>query len=289
MKYFLSYWIVAAFIAWAPIGESEAQDEPVTCKVSGTATLIDEAYGKREFAIGDIQGTATSGFGSWFHETGPDDGYIYFSLAPRIVSCRVDGVNIARSSGWVSETRLPVGGALNYVLEVEDMEPNRRWFDVLLEASRYAGEERIDWEDGELDGPVFLVVPSELPVTEGSAGNQWATLSFLPVDSDTRVTCRYRGTGETAIDSSDRYVIDSCPGAGRTLVGGEELEVEQIKLRVNGGSPFERTTVSLQAQIGEAVSDFLVLLIENSDEEVVFSFYGWADPDTGDFVVEPVR
>ncbi|HMB58296.1 MAG TPA: hypothetical protein VKN35_00160 [Xanthomonadales bacterium] len=144
----------------------------------------------------------------------------------------------------------------------------------------------IEWEDGSLDGPSFLIIPDELPVTAGSAANQWATLSFRLTDSGEDVVCRYRGTGETALDESDTYQLRFCVGSGRTLTGGQEVEVGQINLHLSGGSPVGYTQVSLEALIGRTVSDFYVLVVENSLDELVFSSYGFIDPEQGDFVVE---
>lgn len=286
MKQIVISFVLATCMAVAHVARSENFEEPVNCKVSGEAFLIDLGFERGQYVNGDVQGTAVSAFGSWFHESVLEQGFIFFSLSPDTVSCRINGVQIARSTGRVSDTNLTAGGNLDYVLEVEDQEPQQYWFTAQIEASRNAGRDRVEWEDGSLEGPLVLMIPHELPVTEGSAGNQWATLSFLPTDSDTEVTCRYRGTGATALAPSDRYLLEFCVGAGRTLIGGTEVEVEQVSLHLDGGFPDGRTTVSLPAQVSQTVSDFYVLLIENSFDEVVFSFYGWVDPETGDLVVE---
>ena len=286
MKQIFICLVLATCMAIAHVARSADFDEPVNCKVSGEAFLIDTGFERGQYVNGDVQGTAINAFGSWFHESVFEEGYIFFTLSPDYVSCRINGVQIARSGGRVSDTNLAAGSGLHYVLEVEDQEPHQYWFTALIEASRNADRERVEWEDGSLEGPLVLIIPHELPVTEGSAGNQWATLSFLPTDSDTEVRCRYRGTGATALDPSDRYLLESCVGAGRTLIGGTEVEVEQVSLHLDGSFPNARTTVSLPALVGQTVSDFYVLLIENSSDEVVFSFYGWVDPETGDLAVE---
>jgi len=38
---------------------------------------------------------------------------------------------------------------------------------------------------------------------------------------------RKNGTGATALEQSERYLLEACVGAGRTLVGGVEVEVDR--------------------------------------------------------------
>lgn len=289
MKQITNYLVLAVCIATTHVAQSGEPFEPTECRLSGSASLTDRESGTVHVVVGDIQGTATTGFGSWFHEVQTDPAQPYFLLSPENVTCRINGVHIADSQGVVIESDPGYGSDLRYFIQVEDHAPRQRWRTVQIEASRNADHEAVEWTDGSLDGPVFLIIPHELPVTEGSAGNQWATLSFLSTDSGDEVTCRYRGTGASALDPSDRYVLEACVGHGRMLVEGEEIEVEQVVLHVDGASPGSRTTVSLPAWIGETVSDHYVLQIENSSRETVFSFFGFVDPDRGDFVVQPLN
>lgn len=286
MKQITNYLVLAVCIATTHVARSGEVFEPTECRLSGSASLTDLEFGTGHFAIGDIQGTATTGFGSWFHEIQTDPAQPSFLLSPDNVTCRINGVQIADSQGVVIDSDPSYGSELRYFLQVEDGAPRQRWHTVQIEASRNADHEPVEWTDGSLDGPVFLIIPHELPVTEGSAGNLWATLSFLPTDTGDEVTCRYRGTGATALDPSDRYVLEACVGPGRMLLGGLEIEVEQVVLHIDGASPGSRTTVSLPAWIGETVSDHYVLQIVNSSNETVFSVFGFVDPDRGDFVIE---
>lgn len=289
MKQITIYLVLAVCIATTHVAQSGEPFEPAECRISGSASLTDLESGTGHFAIGDIQGTSTTGVGSWLHEIQTDPAQPFFLLSPEHVTCRINGVHIGDSQGVVVDSEGGYGSELRYFLQVEDHAPRQRWRTVQIEASRNADHEAVDWNDGSLDGPVFLIIPHELPVTEGSAGNQWATLSFLSTDTGDEVTCRYRGTGATPLDPSDRYMLESCVGPGRMLLGGAEIEVEQVVLHVDGASPGSRTTVSLPAWIGETVSDSYALAIVNSSDEEVFSVFGFVDPDRGDFVVEPLN
>lgn len=288
MKQITNYLVLAVCIATTHVAQSGEPFEPTECRISGSASMTDQQSGADHVIVGDIQGTATTGAGSWLHEIQTDPAQPFFLLSPENVTCRINGVHIGDSQGVVIDSDPGYGSELRYFLQVEDHAPRQRWRTVQIEASRNADHEAVEWNDGSLDGPVFLIIPDELPVTEGSAGNQWATLSFLPTDTGDEVTCRYRGTGATALDPSDRYVLESCVGPGRILLGGTEIEVEQVVLHVDGAAPGSRTTVSLPAWIGETVSDHYVLQIANSSGETVFSFQGPVHPDRGDFVVEPL-
>lgn len=285
MKQIVICLILVILIAIAQVARAEGFVEPVNCRISGTATLISQDFEKGPFVIGDVMGTASNAYGAWFHEFGANREF-FFTLSPDNVTCRINGIQIGSSRGAISDAGSPPRGASRYVLEVEDQAPQTHWFTVPIEASRDAVGEGVEWQDGSLEEPVVLTVPQELPVTEGSAGNQWATLNFLPANNGEQVTCRYRGTGETALGVSDRYLLDACVGAGRTLVGGEEIEVDRIDLHLVGSSPGSLTRVSLPARIGKTVSDFYVLVIENDSGEALYSFYGWVDPETGDLSVE---
>ena len=285
MKQFTIYVILGMSIATAQVARAEGFVEPVNCRMSGTASLIGLDFEKGPFVIGDIFGTASNGAGSWFHEFGDNSEY-FFSLSPDNVTCRINGIQIGTSSGTVSDRGQGYGSASRYVLQIEDQPPQLHWFTVDIEASRDAGLNPVEWQDGSIGDPVLLIIPDEIPVTAGSAGNQWATLSFVPVDTGVEVTCRYRGTGATALEPSDLYRLDACVGAGRTLVGGEEIAVNRIDLHLTGSSPGIRTSVSLPARVGKTVSDFYVLVIENDAEEAIYRFQGWVDPDAGDLVVE---
>lgn len=284
MKQITIYMIFVISINVAQVARAQDIDEPVNCKISGSATTIDRQFGAGPLVIGDIAGTASNGYGSWFHGFGNPESF--FLLSPDNVTCRQDGILIGDSRGTVSDVTSDYRDASRYVLQVEDQDPQLHWFTVQIEASRDASQEGIVWQDGSLERLVILTVPEELPVTEGSAGNQWATLEFVPTETGAEVSCRYRGTGDTALEPSDRYVLDACVGAGRTLVGGEEIEVEQIGLHLVGSAPGALTSVSLPARVGKMVSDFYVLLIENDAGEVIYSFYGFVDPESGDLAVE---
>lgn len=284
MKQIVIYMVLASAIVFAQVARPEGFVEPVNCKMSGEATLISQEFEAGPYVIGDISGTASNAYGSWFHGFGTPE--TYFLLSPENVTCRINGVQIGNSSGRVSDSSGDLGHVSRYVLEIEDQPTQLHWFTTWIEASRDASQNAVEWRDGSLERPVVLMVPDELPVNEGSAGNQWAILSFVPSDTGAEVTCRYRGTGATALEASDRYLLDACVGAGHTLVGGEEIAVDRIDLHLTGSSPNMRTSVSLPAKVGKTVSDFYVLVLENDAEEVLYSFYGWVDPEAGDFVVE---
>lgn len=289
MKQITNYLVLAVCIATTHVAQSEEPFEPTVCRISGSASMTDRDLGAGHFAIGDIQGTATTGVGSWLHEIQTDPAQPFFLLRPDHVTCRINGVQIGDSQGDVIDSDAGYGSDLRYFLQVEDHSARQRWRTVQIEASRNADHEAVEWSDGSLDGPVFLIIPHELPVTEGSAGNQWATLSFLLTDTGEEATCRYRGTGATALDPSDRYVLEACVGPGRMLLGGMEIEVEQVVLHVDSASPGSRTTISLPASIGETEPDYYVLHIANSSGETVYSVYAPVHPDRGDFVVEPLN
>jgi hypothetical protein len=249
---------------------------PANCQIIGEAEIISFDFSSREFALGDISGTSTSAAGVWDHVTPTTT----WSLVPDNVTCRINGMEIGDSRGAIA------GTSLSYVLYVEDRLPSLKFFAVDIVASRNAGRGPVQWEDGLLEGQVFLTIPGELPVIGGSAGNQWATLSFTLAEDGTEISCRYRGTGATPLEASDRYVLNACSGAGRFIEVGDEIEVELVELHLNGGSPRGRTTVSFPARIGDSVSDFYLFAVEDEARTELFRFAGWVDPDTGDFDVE---
>lgn len=270
---------VIGLIACVAIAGNVFGDEvtvPDNCRISGEAELIAIDFSTREFALGDISGTALSGSGSWTHLTSTTT----YSLVPDNVTCRLNGIAIGDSQGTIA------GTSLTYALQIHDEPPRLERTMIDIVASRDAGRGPVEWEDGLLEEEVFLTLPAELPVIEGSAGNQWATLGFMLVEDGTAITCRYRGTGRTPLEPSDSYVLNACTGAGRSIVAGEEIEVELIELHLDGGSPFGRTSVSLSARVGQIVSDLYIFIAMDESGTEVFNFFGWADPDTGDFVVE---
>jgi hypothetical protein len=277
MKYLLSTSIT--IIACVAIAGNVVGGEvivPDNCRISGEAELIALDFSAREFALGDLSGSSNSGIGSWAHLTATTTSV----LSPETVTCRLNGIALGNSRGTILDT------SFTYILHVEDQPPQLRRITFDIEASRDAGSGPVDWEDGLLEDEVFLTVPSELPVVEGSAGNQWATLSFTLLEDGTAITCRYRGTGATPLEPSDSYMLDACTGAGRSIVAGEEFEVERIELHLDGGSPLGRTSVSLSATVGQILSDLYIFVVEDGSGIEVFRFDGWVDPDTGDFVVE---
>lgn len=266
--------IVSLVVAAGARGEDPVI--PLNCRISGEAEIIAYDFSSREFVLGDLSGSADSAVGSLAHITATDT----FVLVPDNVTCRINGIQIGDSTGTILDT------TLRYILLVEERPPVMRWFMTDIMASRNAGRGGVEWEDGLLEDRIFLTVPDELPVIGGSAGNQWATLLFTHAEDGTETSCRYRGTGATPLDLSDRYVLNTCVGSGGDIVAGEEIEVERVELHLNGSYPFGLTVVSLPARVGAIVSDFYLLAVEDESRAEVFRFTGWVDADTGDLVVE---
>ena len=252
--------------------------EPATCQISGGAGLITSNYTTGDFSMGDLTGSANSGTGTWVHTTATES----WTLVPENVTCRLNGIAIGNSVGTIAGD-----SSLSYILHIEDQPPQLQLFTIDIVASRTPSRGGVVWSDGVLEDQVLLTIPDDIPVVNGSAGNQWAALSFTQSADGSETTCRYRGTADTPLEPSDRYVLDACSGPGRLIVGADVIEVERIELHLQGSAPRVSTIVSVPARIRRSVSDFLIfVVIDVATGNDVHTSYGYVYEESDDFVVE---
>lgn len=99
--------------------------------------------------------------------------------------------------------------------------------------------------------PLSFHVPSEIPVTDGNAGNHLAFLQYHDPDTDEVVMCHYRGGADEARPSCSeeiakglRYVFSSCSNG---LQAGDIGRANYFHLWIANGDPrLERTAVELE-------------------------------------------
>lgn len=225
-------------------------EEPTNCRIVGNGVLEGVP-----FTVGSLDGTASSGFGTW---TVFNDGGIIYDLVPVSVSCRLDGIAIGRSLGDV------VGTDYQYVLEVWDAGDGLPAAQETLVASRSYSPST--WTDAEypVDERVGFFVPEELPVTAGDAGHQWAWLVFTRYEEGDLVTCRYRGN-----DTGSAYAFVRCTGEDDGTLpveSGELVSASTLRLHVhNGCNECGTTQVELDLDIGQGEWDYFQFDVFNPE------------------------
>ncbi len=230
--------------------------EPTNCGIFGEGVLENGDY-----VIGDIDGTANSGFGSWFHEL---DTATFFFLSPDTVSCRINGVAIARSEGRVSGA-----GGVTYTLEVEDYALGGATPSQTLSASRDYSPSA--WDDGVLvvnGGQAAVTIPATIEVTSGGSGSQWVYVTLDRTIEGDQVTCRYRGNAEGSGDPGDAYELARCTGEDdgtADVEAGDVVHVSSLTVHVQGGcGSCGSTEVEVDIEVANDVSDFYVLIFEDA-------------------------
>jgi hypothetical protein len=101
------------------------------------------------------------------------------------------------------------------------------------------------WADGvaSFSPPFNFALPATLPVTAGSPGNQWATLTVT--NGSRTLECAYRGAGA-------RYTLYACSGGARA---GSIVAAQGVKVRVQAGDSHRgptQVTVALAEVCGGA-------------------------------------
>jgi len=108
-------------------------------------------------------------------------------------------------------------------------------------------------QDGEqqLERAASIVIPHEIPVTEGNAGNHKCQLTMHDAVNDRHITCHYRGGSDQAhpsdpeqINKGLKYHFVNCD---HSMQAGDSLFVDHFKLHVkNGDSHHPQTAVRLE-------------------------------------------
>ena len=126
---------------------------------------------------------------------------------------------------------------------------------ALLEATRWHQPDH--WFDAELPlpEPRRYLLPGELTVTEGNAGNHPATLTLTPEDGGAAITCRYRGGADephpaegAQLQAAAQYRFEGCSDGSRP---GSVVAVRALKLRLEEGGnrgPGTRTAARVVLQ-----------------------------------------
>ena len=256
----LKVWSVLALAVSSGVSPVGALAEPVV-EPTNCATFGEGVLENGDFVIGDIAGTATSGLGSWFHEL--EDG-TFFWLSPDTVSCRINGVAIARSNGRVSGA-----GGVTYTLEVEDYAVGGASTLQTLSASREYSPSA--WDDGVLvvtGGEETLIIPATIEVTSGGSGSQWVYVTLDRTIEGDQVTCRYRGNAEGPEDPGDAYELARCTGEDdgtAEVEAGDVVRVSSLTVHVQGGcGSCGSTEVEVDIEVANDVSDFYVLIFEDA-------------------------
>jgi len=233
------------------------------CELSGMA-LLDNG----DFVAGRARGGDTSVSGSWVHVA--DTGEV-MNATPDRITCRLNGSVIGEIFGTAELDGTPGYTFRVFVQdrrepgppEVIEGPPETR---TLTATRRYRPSR---WETDSLEERAIVTIPSELPVTVGNAGNQWAWLTFQRHGTFDVVTCRYRGGASSPhprtpgdLAAGERYHLERCTGewpGTDPVEAGSRVDARWTRLRVHSGAHFlpsrrdARTTVSLDLDIAPLI------------------------------------
>lgn len=208
------------------------------CEISGLG-MLEEG----DFLGGHARGGDTGATGSWAHVGGD----VVIGGADWIL-CRINGALLGDLQG---PARVNGRGGYSFRVHVQDFgdplppevipgTPEVR----TVSATRWYRPTR--WDDGDVvrDERALVTIPSELPVTVGNAGNQWAWLTFERSETHDTVVCRYRGGARSPrpctpgdLADGERYVLERCTGDRRDEVeAGDVVDVTSMTLRVQSGA-----------------------------------------------------
>lgn len=211
------------------------------CVIDGIGLLAPDG----DYFTGEARGSDTGALGNWLH-IGPD-GTSVFGQAEFIL-CRLNGALLGDFGGRAAFNLQP---GYTFRVAVHDNGPPEAAEFVsgtpsveTVRASRSYRPSR--WVDGHLpieEERTRVVIPSELPVTVGNAGNQWAEITFERSETHDVVTCRYRGDARRPNPrrprgwvGGERYVFERCTGpGGGGLAAGDEVDVGWLSLHVQSG------------------------------------------------------
>jgi hypothetical protein len=296
---FIVFVLAIAGCGYEPTSASSAAlgERTDRCEIFGSGTLGQNVF--EGAARGGEGGTE----GSWTNDAG---GTVTLGDAD-FITCRINGVLLGDLMGPASYDGEP---GYRFLVSVEDFgdavaERHAGHTTVqTLTATRYYSPSR--WEDGTLavDESSTVTIPSELPVTVGNAGNQWAWLTFERADTGDVVSCRYRGGASRSCPSTpedlaagESYTLARCVGEdeGTAQVdAGDRVEVSWMTLHVQSGAhtlPSDsaaQTTVSVELAVAPQApsqGDYYHLVVEDLDApgEPVYETDGFLD--SGDLTV----
>jgi hypothetical protein len=270
-------------LAWAPSTTSD-------CTIVGTGTTDSgDAF------CGSVSGSADFVFsGSWNHQSGPNVS-IVSDGPPDFVVCRINGA----VAGDVEGPALFNGvGGYTYRLTVEDVTAESETTSVeTLGAMRSYRPSR--WQDGVLGTPgARVVLPDEIPVSVGNAGNGKAELTLVRTAAGAEVRCLYRGDSGLAnpVDPEDiarglSYRFALCSNDSG-LNPGAEVWADEVALRVQKGSDrfpsveASETMVSVDLTVirpGPAHPDLYRIVVRDGSGSAVYVDDG--EVATGDVAV----
>ncbi len=220
------------------------------CTLRGTGALAaGDAFG------GEVVGTAVDGAtGNWSHTS--DSSIV---LEPWWIMCRINGVFVADVGGSAVVNGVRGYGFRMFVQDydyvsadapiVETTETGENTGTTAIQSvSASRSYDPSGWEDGSIDTGehAVVVIPSELPVTAGRAGDYWALVRFERTDYSDVVTCRYRGAG-------DSYEFVRCNGEFEgtpEVTANDYVDVTWMTLHVqNGDRRAGATTVSVDFNV----------------------------------------
>jgi hypothetical protein len=295
--------LAASLVGCAPDeGVDSASDALVVtdrCDISGLGSLAEG-----DFLAGRARGGDGGATGNWAHVGGD----VVIGDANWIM-CRINGALLGDFRGLA---RVNGRNGYNFRVHVQDFGdplppevipgiPEVR----TVSATRWYRPTR--WDDGDVvtDERALVTIPSELPVTVGNAGNQWAWLTFERSETHDTVVCRYRGGAHNPnpctlgdLEGGESYVLERCTGDdGDDIEAGDVVDVTSMTLRVQSGAQFLPSRRAPQTTI---TADFDVTPVTLSDPDRDFYqiavMEDGAPPDTepvyfreGDLVVGNLR
>lgn len=228
-----------------------------------------------ELVVGRIRGDEIGASGRWVHLS-RTDGFVL--ATPDWIFCRINGAVVGDFAG---DATLDGVSGYTYRVNVQDrrepgdppiVTPGAPEVRTVVASRDYRPTR---WSDGEMpiDGRVRVTLPSELPVSEGNAGNGNAWITYQRADTYELVTCRYRGgaprlwprtpaeeaaglsyrfercyqSGWGDDDDEDDEVDESAPMPG--LAPGSVEEVRWLRVHVQNGSHWHPSRAAARTEV----------------------------------------
>lgn len=224
------------------------------CEVAGFGTLP-----VGDFLAGTVRGGDTGATGSWAHVADRD----VVIADPDWIFCRING---SVQGDFGGTARINRRSGYTYRVHVQDvgdpgpptLTPGTPSIQTVSATRRYRPTR---WEDGSLtiEDRALVTIPSELPVTVGNAGNQWAWITFRRSETFDTVVCRYRGGAHNPnpctpedLTAGESYVFDRCTGeleGTPEVEAGDVVDVRSMTVHVQTGAHFLPTRDAAQTTI----------------------------------------